>query len=728
MAFGGLPARSQSNPGDQLPRRNILSGVGVLGGRQFGGDTMGRRAAQNNPGFKSQTGTVGNWGTEAPDEYDFSGDEDGYFPVTRLRQQYTDYLATKVLEYEEQKVSRHYYHGAHWTAEEIRILRQRKQPIITFNRINRKVDGITALVQRLRQDPKAFPRSPKNAGGAELATQCIRAALDGMDFKYLDFECTKQAAIDGIGGIELKLIEGDHGDPDIGGDFIFGDDFFYDPRSYKPDFSDARYMGIAKWLDVEAAIELFPDKEEELRTLMVDTGFDLTTHSDREFKWVYVNEQRLRLIEHWYKHKGKWYWAFYCSFILLDQGVSPFLDERNRPMNRYVMFSAAVDHDGDRYGFVRNLKGPQDEVNQRRSKALFISNVTRTFAQKGSVDDVETARRESSRPDGWVEYNKGFEKPMPDDRQADLAAQLQLMQTATSEIDGFANIRPDAIGADDSTFHSGVAINYLQKAGIAELGSFILAYRAWKLRVYRTVWNIVKRTWNQERFIRVGTDDTQKLIQINGFGKDQFGRPGFINAIGDIEVEIVLDEGPDNANLMQDAYEVLAQQPPGTIPPQVLIQMMPIADSIKKQLVQMMSQQDPMAQQAKQLTNQRLGAEVDEKKAGTIHRYAQAAKAASEAHTNVTQLVHQAMGITQSGVLDANTPDQPTPPGQQAPQGPQAPAGPPPMPRRAATVPMTPGAARRPPPIPGARQAPDGRHYIPDPRRPGKYLMVANAA
>jgi hypothetical protein len=28
-------------------------------------------------------------------------------------------------------------------------------------------------------------------------------------------------------------------------------------------------------------------------------------------------------------------------------------------------------------------------------------------------------------------------------------------------------------------------------------------------------------------------------------------------------------------------------------------------------------------------------------------------------------------------------------------------------------------------PVPGARLAPDGRHYVPDPRRPGKYLMVA---
>lgn len=723
MVMGANPSVYGRNAGgDQAPRlrgaiaalgsRGALSGVGALGGRQYGGDAMGARhgargafagqkaAARNNPGFKSQTGTVGNWGTEAPDEFDFSGDDDGYFPVTRLRQQYTDYLATKVLEYEEQKQARHYYHGAHWTPEEIRILRQRKQPIITFNRINRKVDGITSLVQRLRQDPKAFPRSPRNASGAELATQCIRSALDGMDFKYLDFEVTKQAAIEGIGGIELKLIEGDHGDPDIGGDFVFGDDFFYDPRSYKPDFSDARYMGIAKWLDVEAAVELFPDKEEELRTLMVDTGFDLTTHADREFKWVYVNEQRIRLVEHWYKHRGKWYWAFYCSFILLDQGVSPFLDERNRPMNRFVMFSAAVDHDGDRYGFPRNLKGPQDEINQRRSKALFISNVTRTFAMKGAVDDVEAARRESSRPDGWVEYNRGFEKPLPDDRQNDLAAQLQLMQSAVSEIDGFANIRPDAMGADDKDFHSGVAINYLQKAGIAELGSFILAYRAWKLRVYRTVWNIIKRNWQQERFIRVGTDDTAKLIQLNGFGRDKYGRPGFINAVGGVDVEIVLDEAPDTVNLMQDAFETLAQFPPGAIPPAALIQLSSLPDSLKKQVLQMLQPPpDPLAQKHKELTVEKIGAEVDEKRAGSVHRFAQAAKAASEAHTNVTALVHQAMGLNQSGAFDDNAGAgggaQDASPGLQSPPPPTMAPSPmvrpfaqPAMPKRFAPIPL----------------------------------------
>lgn len=40
------------------------------------------------------------------------------------------------------------------------------------------------------------------------------------------------------------------------------------------------------------------------------------------------------------------------------------------------------------------------------------------------------------------------------------------------------------------------------------------------------------------------------------------------------------------------------------------------------------------------------------------------------------------------------------------------------------TMSNTPGNAAAPPPMEGAKQAPDGNFYIPDPQRPGKYLMV----
>jgi hypothetical protein len=622
--------------------------------------------------FVSQTGTVGYWSTNAPDDFDYSGDEDGRFPVSRLRQQYVDFLSANQLSIEESKQARHYYHGAQWTPEEIEILRKRRQPIITINRVGRKIDQIVGLITRIRQDPKAYPTNPRNANGAEIATQAVRTVLDANNWEYLDSACARQAAIEGIGGLELKLIQGDHGDPDVGMSFVFGDDYFHDPRSFLPDFSDARYEGIAKWLDVEAAVELFPYKEDELRTLMVEAGFDLTTHADREFKWIYPNEKRLRLVEHWYKNKGKWFWSFYCSMIELAHGESPFLDERQQSISRFIMFSNAIDHDGDRYGFVRNMKGPQDEINQRRSKALWMSNVTAFDIQKGAVDNVETARREAARPDGVIEYNMGFNPPQRKEKSGDLQAQLALLQDARSEIESFANITPDLIGSDRPGDHSGVAINMLQKAGIAELGSFLICYKDWKKRVYKAVWNIVQHNWQTERWIRV-TDNQglAQFIQVNGIETDEYGAPVIVNAIGALNVEITLDEGPDEANLMQDAYDVLKQYPPGTIPPAVLIELSPLSSTMKQRVQQLMQQQpDPQVMQQKQLMNQRLAAEIDEKNAGTMHRKTQAlrqvagaAKDAASAHVDLMSIERDNWLVSQQGApAPAQPPGQVIPP------------------------------------------------------------------
>ena len=588
--------------------------------------------------FQSEQGTIGNFRTNAPDEYDWSGEDTGAFPVTRLRRQYLDYLGAKQLEIEEQKLSRHYKHGAQYTPEEIKILRARRQPIITYNEVGPKIDQIVGLVERIRQEPKAYPKHPRSQNGAEIATAALRSVLDANEWgTYTASFCAEQAATEGIAGIELKLIEGDHDDPDVGFDFVFGDDFFYDPRSYKADFSDARYMGVAKWVDIEEAVELFPDQEEQLRSLMVETGFDLTTHADREYKWIYVNEQRIRLVEHWYKHRGMWFWCFYCSMIELERGVSKFRDERGKPMNKYVMWSAAVDHEGDRYGFIRNLKGPQDEVNQRRSKALHISNVSRIKLQKGAVDDVETTRREMARPDGVVEYNPGFDAPAADDKQEDLAAHLSLMQDARAKITQFANVNPAIMAQDGPDEHSGVAINLLQKAGLAELGSYLRNYRNWKIRVYRAVWNVVVNTWQSERWVRVGNEDENGLaqfLQLNGDGYDKYGLPVIINNVGALDVDIALDEGPDSVNLMQDAFDMLKQLPPGSVPPQVLIEFMNMPSSMKQRVLKMLQQPvDPHAEKAKELTNQRLEAEVGEKRAGTMHRIAQAQKTSAEAQT-----------------------------------------------------------------------------------------------
>lgn len=593
---------------------------------------------------------------------DGSAENAVYLPVERLREQYINYLTVKMPEIEEQKEARRYYHGAQWSAEDIRILRKRHQPIITFNRINRKINGIVGLVERVRQDPKGFPRSPAHEEGAEVATTTIREILDGSDWKTQDAECIRHCAIDGISGVELRLIEGDHGDPDIQLSQVFGDDYFYDPRSYRYDFSDARYDGIGKWVDIEEAIELFPDKEEILRGL-IQAGSELTTRADREFKWVLSTEQQLRLVEHWYRHRGQWCWAFYVSNVLLDQGISPFKNEKGKTTRRYIMFSAAVDHDGDRYGFVRALKGPQDETNQRRSKGLHISNSRRILVEQGSVENIEKVRSEWARADGVVEVKPGTlsgaagPKIKADDTTAELAAQANWYRDAKDEIDQFAqtNIATLTQGALQNL--SGRAINLLQQPGLAELGPFLLAIRSWRLRIYRAVFNAAQQHWTAERWIRV-TDDgvLAKFLQINGMELDQYDQPVLVNALGALDVDIVLDEGPDVVNMMQDTYDVLKGLPPGSVPPSVLMELAPIQGSVKQKITALMQPPppDPLDDAAKQLTVAALQAQVDETRAEIDNLKASVIGKRAAA---VRDVMTAAMNASKAGIPGAPTAD-----------------------------------------------------------------------
>ncbi len=520
------------------------------------------------------------------------GKDEDYYDVTRLRQQWNDWASAKDEEGREMVESRHYYHGDQWTEKEISALRRRKQPVVTSNRIVRKIDAVVGLVERLRQDPKAYARTPKHDEGAELATATLRFVLDNNDWKSKSSRIARAGGIDGISGIEYDLVPGDEGDPSLEMHIAYGDGFFYDPRSVDEGFTDARYLGIAKWVDLEQAKEMFPDKADEIDSLM-ESGADQTAvvETDRSRNWINTNEKKVRLADHWYIKGGKWRWCMYIANVMLKQGISPFIDEKGKTFPRYRMYSASVDHDGDRYGFVRNLKSPQDEVNHRRSKALHLLNSRRVVSEKGAVDDIEVARREWAKPDGWVETNPGLKMEPDQSAMQDFKGQLEMLQEAKNEIENFGP-NPALIGQglEDS---SGRAIQLLQQAGIAELGPYLSAYKNWKLRVYRDIWNIIQRYWTAERWIRV-TDDQNvaQFFQINKQGLDEYGRPAIVNALGSLDVDIIIDEGPDAVNMQGDSMMVLQSLGPQFAAqfPDIVLELSPLPNSVKKPMLDKINQ------------------------------------------------------------------------------------------------------------------------------------------
>lgn len=553
-----------------------------------------------------------------------------------LKKKYLAYLDNKSEEIREQQDARRYYHGSQYTSKQIKTLNNRRQPVVTYNRVGRKINAVVGLLERQKQDPRGSPRTPKHEEGAEVATAVLRYVCDEQDWPAKSLVSGLNGSVDGLGGIEIVLEQGDVGDVEIGFEEVDPSSFFYDPRSLKSDFSDARYMGVGKWADLDALIMIFPDKEDELRD-SVQAGSELTSNPDSDNKWFANSEtgNRVRVVDHWYMVGSEWRWCIYTGAVILDSGVSYLKDEKKRSICKYVMYSANIDQDGDRYGFVRNMKSSQDEINQRRSKALHQLNTRRIIIPANTGADIENIRKEAARPDGVITYPQGSEPPTFDDaaKNAELQGQLAFLEDAKNEIENYG-FNPALIGQGVDQL-SGRAMQLQQQAGIAELGPYLVAFKNWKLRVYRAIWCAVQQHWTGERWIRVTDDDNvAQFFAVNQLSVNpQTGLPALVNALGSLDVDIIIDEGPDVINQQQEIYDTLTimAQKGQPVPPQLFIEMSNLPGKIKKKAVDILAQEAQKQAQPNPIAMAGAQAEIAETNASAKLKEAQAVKALADA-------------------------------------------------------------------------------------------------
>lgn len=555
--------------------------------------------------------------------------------LATLKQWFRSYETAKLKEITEQRDARLYYHGSQWTDEELAELRRRGQPPIVNNRISLKIDGIVGVVDRLRMDPKATARTKAYAAGAEIGTAALREVLDANRWEALRQEVSQDLAVVGIGGTERDVEMDSDGQPNTVLRRVDPETWWYDPRSVRADFSDARFYGVYKWLDLDAAIEMLPAREAQLRAAVSRGGADTLAQKDWEKNWYDAGLERVKLVEVWYRQVGSWRFAIHTGDMILEEGVSPYLDRRGKTRSKYNMASAGIDQDGDRYGFVRNMKSSQDEINHRRSKLLHTLNVNQVWIQRGAVEDIGKLRRELVKPDGVVEYdNLGTgEKPFEiRDQSIQMQGQAQLLTEAKAEIDNFGP-NPALLGSGPASA-SGRAQALQQQAGIAQLGPYFGRFKAWKLGLYRDIWDDVRQLWSNERTLRVAGPEEMQFIPVNTLVMTPEG-PRIANAIGELDLDIVLDEGPDTVTLHEDNMQILDSLiqkgllgGPNALP--VVAEVANWAPSLKQKLIQANAPPQPTPEQAqeqqvvKQLQLRDAAADIAKKEADATRAQADA--------------------------------------------------------------------------------------------------------
>lgn len=540
---------------------------------------------------------------------------------------------------------RDYYDNKQLTQEEYDALLARGQPPISENVIRRKIDYLAGLEKQTRQDPKAYPRNPSDEGAADAATDSIRYVCDGEEAPYRFSECFYERLIEGIGAIDVCIDRLGEGDADIRLNRIPWDRFYYDPHSRLPDFSDARYLGIVLWMDEEEVLARWPDADD-----LIEGSYRTATQSDtyddrpRSGVWGDINRRRVRVCQAYFLDGMRWKYATFTAGGFLDEPAdSPYLDDKGEPACAIIAQSAYVDRDNNRYGVVRDMVDLQDEINKRRSKALHLLNVRQAIAEQGAVQDVDVARRELARPDGYIEIAPGMRFEIQ--QTTDLAqGQFQLLQEAKQAFDLMG---PNAaMQGKQGQGASGRAIALSQQGGAIEAGGLLDSHRYWKRRIYSAIWCRIRQFWTAEKMIRVTEEEgnvrfiainrpvtlaeeltqmdpaqAQMIAQKMGLmqGDPRLDEPVRVeNNVAELEVDIIVDEAPDVVTLQQENFQALvelAKAAPQAIPFDLIIEASSLRRSVKDKILERMKAQqeaaagggpDPgaMAAQAKMATAQ----------------------------------------------------------------------------------------------------------------------------
>ena len=531
-----------------------------------------------------------------------------------VKQWYLDTVNSTVDARTASERDRDYYDNKQLTPEELAELKKRKQPAVVSNRIKPKVDSTLGLEIRSRVDIKAFPRTPKDQESAEAATDSLRYIADNSDFDQIKTDTAFNVFVEGTGA-SICEVEKTRKGFEVMPRNIPWDRFFIDAHSSRKDGKDAKFMGQAIWMDEQDAMDMFPDVDPAVISAGADDGTIGDTYDDKP-KDIFFdqNRSRVKLIEMYYFSRGWKHTIFTGLGAVVPERDSPYLDEDGDPMNPMECQSAQVDRDNNRYGTTRQMISPQDEINKRRSKSLHLLSVRQVIADKGAVENVNKAKKELAKPDGWIEKLPG--KAIEIQSTSDLAqGQFSLLTESKNEIDSIgAN---SAVTGKEERALSGRALQVRQEAGTVELAPVLDGLRNWELRMYRQMWMRVKQFWTEEKWIRV-TDD-EKNIKFVGLNRPitagdvlqergemfDVNDPranevvGVQNAVAELDVDIILEAVPDTVNIQAEQFELLANMysaNPEGVPFEMIIESSSIRN--KQQILERLKGATPEEQEA----------------------------------------------------------------------------------------------------------------------------------
>jgi len=583
-----------------------------------------------------------------------------------------------------------FYDGLQWSEEDISELEARGQAAYVYNKIKPTIDWVIGTEKRTRIDFKVLPREEGDVDGAETKTKLLKYLSDVNKTPFHRSRAFSDQIKAGVGWLE----DGIRADPEKELLYSRAESWrniIYDSSSVDRDMEDARFIFRMRWVDLDIAQAYFPDRAEVLRQAAI--GQDLfNTEMDDEFWYLgqhfqardakgevigrrsfvsdalfFNRRERVKLIECWYRvpvceklcrgssfdgakfdQANQAMAAAYrdqaisvvdtvrlkvrCALLteghMLVDAESPYRHNRF-PFTPLWCYRRA--RDNAPYGVIRNIRDPQEDLNKRASKALFILSTNQIEAEAGASDDWDETRAEAARPDGVIIRNKGYQLDIK--RDSVLAEEhLMLMDKDAKMIQDVGGVSDENMGRQTNAT-SGKAILARQDQG-SVLTAEIFDNLRFAMQLQGEIQlSLAEQYVSEEKVLRiVGNRGKLEWVKVN-----QQGENGeILNDITARQADFLIGEEDFRQTLRIAMFETMSEMV-GKLPPEIAIQMLDIVVDLsdapnKEEMVSRIrkinGQRDPdskITPEEQQAMNDKAIADAEKSKAEKSRFYAEVA-------------------------------------------------------------------------------------------------------
>lgn len=402
---------------------------------------------------------------------------------------------------------------------------------------------------------------------------------------------------------------------------VHRNEIYHDFRAKVMDISDARYLIRKQWVDLDVATQNFPEHAKVLEQAIgrwadwdlsrfdssVDsyllTGYESELRSSlTESEWLDTSRRRIRIYEVWYRHwvnrpvmtlptgrvlevnlkDPRHVEAIALGVVQVRKAAFPkvrcawwagphFLHDVPSPYKHghfpYVpFFGYREDNSRVPYGMIRRMMSPQDEVNTRLMRMMWLLSAKRVIADEDALTTSTLEMLEEiARPDAVVLLNPNRRNKGADAFRVETdftlgQQQFQVMKDAQTAMQDAAGVYQSMLGKSEYAGQSGVAIGTLVEQGSTTLAELNDNYRYARRQTGVLLLSLVKEDIGQEPFkVVVAGNGTRREVFLNMPTEDPEGFTYLTNDVVNTMTHVELEDVPDTPTYRNQQFSMMVE-------------------------------------------------------------------------------------------------------------------------------------------------------------------------